>query len=735
MGDEQAQTWCPICGGRAVANEAGKVRCGSCGNVFDAANADEQSIDVFDPTIQNVRVRAAASSAELDAFSDAQTIAGPQRQRAAASDRQAKISGRRPPRAADESAPSAAPDLAKPSQNPPATRPAKSSARSKPARQPSGVAIPKPAVVTVDSAAPRTYQVGDVIDGRFEIFGHAAGGMGLVYFVHDRLWRTDLAIKSLRIREGAPAEFIEAGERAFLREALAWLDLRAHPHIVSGYFAARFGGQLRFFMEYVPGGSLRKRLQQQTRLPVQTALNYAAQIADGLTYVHAHTNGRPHRDLKPDNCLIDTRDDTVKITDFGLLKGEAPPDPSAVTGGKSTAESMLSFQLSLSGAHRAGTPPYMPPEQWVDAHKAGIAADVYAFGVMLFEMLVGRRPFEIDEWGMAYLADAEPATRPMIEQGIARGLFDAAGDPAIFDLRLRFLELMHTKIPPPDPREFLPDLPPTVANLIFGCLRKEPRQRPRDFPMVSATLATVQRKLFGTPIATAPAQKSLQSLAGENNRALSLLEMGYPERAKTALDAVLQREPTALVPFGNRGIVELILAATEADAKRSRTPISRIGREWLTEFVEHVEPARTAEIGERAGDVANWHRAFSMAAEASPNNFFSSQNRSLMNRLAGYSAGGKPASKSAQSMASNRRSATASRVAMSVMASMRARMAGDGSPNCRLPNRNSNGFASSALPSALPSMCQVVVMVLASSNSGVSTKAREAASSAGSNCK
>ncbi|MGE0433972.1 MAG: protein kinase, partial [Planctomycetota bacterium] len=166
------------------------------------------------------------------------------------------------------------------------------------------------------------YEEGDVIENRFEVFGSAAGGMGRVLFVRDTLWKTDLAVKSLLRTHGASADEVAEDERMFLREAMSWLTLGAHPHIVSGYFARQMGGTLRFFMEYVPGGTLRHLLARKPRLEPDEALNYLAQLSEGMRYVHEQTGGRPHRDLKPDNCMVDEATGALKITDFGLLKGE-----------------------------------------------------------------------------------------------------------------------------------------------------------------------------------------------------------------------------------------------------------------------------------------------------------------------------------------------------------------------------------------------------------------------------
>src|SRR6266478_2088664 len=197
------------------------------------------------------------------------------------------------------------------------------------------------------------------------VLGH--GGMGVVYRAwHLRLHRR-VALKMLLA--GAHAQ--PAERERFLREAEAVAGLR-HPNIVQVYEVGDVDGQSYFTMELVEGGSLAQQIQGVPQ-PVRKAAALVATLADA---VHAaHQSGIVHRDLKPANILL-TVDGTPKVTDFGLAR--------RLQGGGT---------LTLSGAPM-GTPSYMAPEQAQGQRDAaGPAADVYALGAILYELLTDRPPF------------------------------------------------------------------------------------------------------------------------------------------------------------------------------------------------------------------------------------------------------------------------------------------------------------------------------------------------------
>jgi len=246
--------------------------------------------------------------------------------------------------------------------------------------------------------------------GPFEILTPlGAGGMGEVYRARDtRLDRT-VAIKLL------PTELLNAPGRRierFRREARAIARI-SHQHICTLHDVGEDGPAIFLVMEYVDGVTLAARLEDGP-LPLAVALRAAVQIADGLD--HAHRHGVVHADLKPGNVML-TRD-SVKLLDFGLARlQERDGDAAAIDVTKSE-------RLTQVGSI-AGTVPYMAPEQ-IEGREVDGRTDVFAFGVVLFEMISGRRPFAGDSRAslMAAIVAAEPPTlsslRPQVPAALER---------------------------------------------------------------------------------------------------------------------------------------------------------------------------------------------------------------------------------------------------------------------------------------------------------------------------
>jgi eukaryotic-like serine/threonine-protein kinase len=217
--------------------------------------------------------------------------------------------------------------------------------------------------------------------GAYEVISPlGAGGMGEVYRARDTRLDREVAIKML------PASFANDAERLrrFEQEARATSALN-HPNILTVYdigTAAEEGGRAPFIvMELLEGEELRAQLKHGAIAP-RRAVEYARQIADGLAAAHA--KGVVHRDLKPENLFV-TADGRVKILDFGLAKLR-PPQPGGVDGDAPT-------QKQITDPGRVmGTVVYMSPEQ-VRGREADHRSDIFSFGVVLYEMLGGRRPF------------------------------------------------------------------------------------------------------------------------------------------------------------------------------------------------------------------------------------------------------------------------------------------------------------------------------------------------------
>jgi serine/threonine-protein kinase len=202
-----------------------------------------------------------------------------------------------------------------------------------------------------------------------------AGGMGEVYRAHDERLDRDVAIKVL------PADALtdENARARLVREARLASKL-SHPHICTIHDVGEAEGQTYIAMELVVGQTL-STLLEDGALPVEQVLLYGSQVADALA--HAHEHGIVHRDLKCANIVI-TPEGRAKVLDFGLakrLEGELLPEATTLTR-----------DLTAAGVV-AGTPAYMAPEQ-LQGRSADERSDIWALGIVLYEMAAGRRPFK-----------------------------------------------------------------------------------------------------------------------------------------------------------------------------------------------------------------------------------------------------------------------------------------------------------------------------------------------------
>ena len=200
-----------------------------------------------------------------------------------------------------------------------------------------------------------------------------AGGMGEVYRAHDEQLNRDVALKVLPPRDLAD----ETARVRLLREARAAAGLN-HPHICTIHEVGEAGGRAYIAMEYIDG-SLLSAMVVQGRLPHEQALRYGVQLAEALE--HAHARGVVHRDLKSANVIV-TPEGRVKVLDFGLAKRLDERDVEATRSRAS---------LTQPGAV-IGTLAYMAPEQ-LRGEPADARSDIWALGVVLYEMVAGRRPF------------------------------------------------------------------------------------------------------------------------------------------------------------------------------------------------------------------------------------------------------------------------------------------------------------------------------------------------------
>jgi serine/threonine-protein kinase len=196
---------------------------------------------------------------------------------------------------------------------------------------------------------------------KLDVLGH--GASGIVYLAKDTLLNRQVAIKVVSLQAGEMQHFLE--------EARV-LDRLKHPNIVRVHNVDRIDGNIVLDMEYVRGKNVQEMLREQGALPMEYALEIAAQTLDALQY--AHEMQTVHRDIKPANILI-SRQGEVKLVDFGLAEILAT---NAYAGG-------------------AGTYAYMAPEDFAEEDRSDHQSDIWAVGVTLYEMLAGQRPFLVSK--------------------------------------------------------------------------------------------------------------------------------------------------------------------------------------------------------------------------------------------------------------------------------------------------------------------------------------------------
>jgi predicted Ser/Thr protein kinase len=267
--------------------------------------------------------------------------------------------------------------------------------------------------------------IGDLLAGRYEIEELCgSGGMSSVFRARDRLLERHVALKVLHGHHADDEEYVER----FRREARAVAQL-SHPHIVTVIDRGEDEGRQFIVFEYVKGENLKQLVGRNGRLPLRRALETAVAVADGLAFAHA--NGLVHRDVKPQNVLVDEEGE-VKVTDFGIARSVD-----------------VEHGVTQTGAV-VGTSNYLSPEQ-ARGRPVTPASDVYSLGIVLWELLTGDVPFP----GENFVSVA----------------------------------LRHVNEDPPDVRELRPEASPRLAAAVARALAKDPGRR---FPSMEAFAAELR---------------------------------------------------------------------------------------------------------------------------------------------------------------------------------------------------------------------------------------------------
>lgn len=331
----------------------------------------------------------------------------------------------------------------------------------------------------------RKWAVGSTLDARWDIHKALPGGTGIVYVLHDTARNQVHAAKTYP--DVLFAQSPQARQR-FLREAGSWIALNAHPNIVQAQSIQEIDGRPVLFLEHAAGGDLGEWIGTPRLLGnLPAVLRLAVEFCDGM--IHARANGLPvHRNIRPRNCLL-TAAGSLKVSDFGFAVFRAPgPDGSLAT--------------------------HMAPELFEDGAPISVTADVYSFGVLLFQMLTGRLPFEGHTW--------------------------------------EELHRLHRDEPAP-----LELLPPEMQPLVARCLAKVAEYRWRDFDEVREQLGILHLTLLGQP-APLPAATEPET-ARLLNAGAALAAAGQHAQAIALYDQALAAGDAGAHAWASRGHAFLAL--------------------------------------------------------------------------------------------------------------------------------------------------------------------------------
>jgi predicted Ser/Thr protein kinase len=337
------------------------------------------------------------------------------------------------------------------------------------------------------------FDSGQIIDGRYRVLHRlGAGGMADVYLAQDEQLDRQVALKLLHRRFAEDPGFVER----FRREAQAAASLQ-HPNVVSVFDRGSFAGTYYIAMEYLEGRTLKRLIREEAPIETGRAIDLTVQILKAARF--AHRRGVIHRDLKPHNVIVDDNDH-VKVTDFGIARAGAS-------------------DMTETGSIM-GTAQYLSPEQ-AQGLAVSAPSDLYAVGIVLYEMLTGRLPFD--------------------------------GESPVS------IALKHVSEAPVPPSQINPEIPSGLEQVVLWSLNKDPADRPADADQLIMALEQVREALAAPPGEVTASMRAIPAGA-------LISGAGYPETSALPAVAAGAYGAAAGTPGGDR----LDGYAAEASHERNR---------------------------------------------------------------------------------------------------------------------------------------------------------------------
>ncbi len=332
------------------------------------------------------------------------------------------------------------------------------------------------------------FKVGDELLKKYKIIDIKKGGMGLVYISVDKKTNNLVAIKTFQ------KQFLQNDRvvDAFLREAETWVNLGKHTNLVWAQGVARIDGKPYIFIEYVDGGNLDDRIIKGN-ISIENAVDYGIQICTGMGFAHKKL-GTVHRDIKPSNIML-TSDDTIKITDFGLVKTAEYLGKSEFLTSMYASPEQIQESLSRGGKSRLDT-----------------RSDIYSFGLVMYGLLTGgEMPFKAktrDEWIKS-----------------------------------------HLQKPPIDIKKYNADLPDELREIVMKSLNKNPQERWSSFSTVQQRLINIYNNITSTKYQVKGKEEKIDERAKHGSR----IALGLSAQLYGKYGAAMQYYEGALKGYMEKG--------------------------------------------------------------------------------------------------------------------------------------------------------------------------------------